>query len=151
MLSGPRPIRRRLCGLLLALLTTPLTAPHPLLASEAWAPAAEPEAWRIRRDRLLASGRLPAADWVYMDSMGTDRLEAGEYLSNPSRSGDVVTFEAAVMLRRAGERAWTVRSIPMRARCDPRGMERRNASGEWGPDPGRPDTAVKVRWICRQS
>ena len=83
MLSGPRPIRRRLCGLLLALLTAPLTAPHPLLASEAWAPAAEPEAWRIRRDRLLASGRLSAADWVYMDSMGTDRLEAGEYLSNP--------------------------------------------------------------------
>ena len=46
-----RVIRRRLCGLLLALLSTPI----PLLASD-WSPVAEPEEWRIRRDRLLVSG-----------------------------------------------------------------------------------------------
>ena len=74
MVSGPRRIRRRLCALLLAL----MAIPSPLLASD-WSPVEEPEVWRIRRDRLLASGRLPAADWVYMDSMGNERLEAGEY------------------------------------------------------------------------
>tara|TARA_B100000085_G_scaffold272336_1_gene286683 strand:+ start:166 stop:606 length:441 start_codon:yes stop_codon:yes gene_type:complete len=145
MVSGPRRIRRRLCALLLAL----MAIPSPLLASD-WSPVEEPEVWRIRRDRLLASGRLPAADWVYMDSMGNERLEAGEYLSGPSRSGDVVTFEAAVLLRRTGERAWTVRSMPMRARCDQGVLERGDGSGGWGPYPDRPDTAVKVRWICRQ-
>ena len=145
MLSRPRRVRRRLCGLLLALLSTP----SPLLASD-WSPAAEPEEWRNRRVRLLASGRLPAADWVYMDSMGNERLEAGEYLSRPSRSGDAVSFEAAVLLRRAGEQTWTVRSMPMRARCGQGVLERGDGSGGWGSYPDRPDTAVKVRWICRQ-
>ena len=145
MLSCPSRVRRRLCGVLLALLTTAC----PLLASD-WSPVEEPQVWRVRRDRLLASGRLPAAEWVYMDSMGNERLEAGEYLSNPSRSGDVVTFEAAVLLRRAGERYWTVRSTPMRARCDQGVLERGNGAGEWAPYPSRPDTVVKVRWICRQ-
>ena len=145
MLSRPRRVRRRLCGLLLALLSTP----SPLLASD-WSPAAEPEEWRNRRVQLLSSGRLPAADWVYMDSMGNERLEAGEYLSRPSRSGDAVSFEAAVLLRRAGEQTWTVRSMPMRARCGQGVLERGDGSGGWGSYPDRPDTAVKVRWICRQ-
>ena len=59
-----------------------------------------------------------------MDSMGSERLMAGEYLSRPSRSGDVVSFEAAVLLRRAGEQDWTVRSMPMRARCAQGVLER---------------------------
>jgi hypothetical protein len=52
------------------------------------------------------------------------------------------------LLRKAGQRTWTSRILPMRAVCADDRLERRSSDGTWSAYPGRPDTAVKVRWIC---
>ena len=83
-----------------------------------------------------------------MDAIRTERLEAAEYIRTPRHQGDTVAFDAGLLLRKAGQRTWTSRILPMRAVCADDRLERRSSDGTWSAYPGRPDTAVMVRWIC---
>ncbi|MBR75618.1 MAG: hypothetical protein CL863_04605 [Cyanobium sp. RS427] len=108
-----------------------------------WRPEPESNQWRE-----LRTLHLPDSQWQFMDAIRTERLEAAEYIRAPRHQGDTVAFDAGLLLRKAGQRTWTSRILPMRAVCVDDRLERRSSDGTWSAYPGRPDTAVKVRWIC---
>ena len=122
-------------GLTAAVGAAPVPAP--------WAPAVESAEWRERRHR-----ELPGSDWRFVEATRTEQLQAAEYLRHPKAVADTVELEAGLLLRRSGQTDWTSRVLPMRAMCSEGRMERMGADGQWTPYPGRPGTAVKVRWIC---
>ena len=108
-----------------------------------WSPLPEPAVWsEVRRRELAGDG------WRFVEATRTDQLQAAEYLRHPRAVGQTVELEAGLLLRRSGQPAWTSRVLPMRAICTEGRMERKAADGQWAPYPGRPGTAVKVRWIC---
>ena len=116
----------------------------PVMGQETdWVPAPEPVIWRSLRDT-----HLPERIGVLSKRCGLDRAEAAEYLRRPRAVNDTVELEAGLLLRRAGQEAWTSRVLAMRAVCPEGRMERKDENGEWTPYPGRPGTVVKVRWIC---
>ena len=108
-----------------------------------WAPSLESSAWRELRRR-----ELPGSGWRFVEATRTEQLQAAEYLRHPRAVADTVELEAGLLLLRAGQTDWTSRVLPMRAICNEGRMERQGANGQWTPYPGRPGTAVKVRWIC---
>ena len=62
--------------------------------------------------------------------------------------GVVVDIEAGLLLRRADQSEWTAKVIPMRVVCDAGRMDRLDSVGKWSAYPSRPDTPVKVAWMC---
>ncbi len=62
--------------------------------------------------------------------------------------GVVVEIEAGLLLKRSDQSDWTSKVIPMRAVCDAGRMDRQDSSGTWNAYPARPDTPVKVAWMC---
>ena len=108
-----------------------------------WRPEPEPQQWR--QLRML---HLPESQWQFMDAIRTDRLEAAEYIRAPRLQRNTVAFDAGLLLRKSGQEIWTSRVLPMRAVCADDRLERLSPDGTWSSYPGRPDTVVKVRWIC---
>ena len=113
------------------------------LAQADWRPKPEPQAWQQLREEYL---REP--EWQFMDAISTQRVEAAEYIRAPRSQGDTVAFDAGLLVRKTGQETWTSNVLPMRAICAEGRLERRSSDGTWSVYPGRPDTAVKVRWIC---
>ncbi len=108
-----------------------------------WRPEPEPEQWR-----QLRALHLPEPQWQFIDAISTQRVEAAEYIRAPRSQGDTVSFDAGLLLRKTGQETWMSNVLPMRAICAEGRLERRSSDGTWSTYPGRPDTAVKVRWIC---
>ena len=116
--------------------------------AESWSPSPEPPFWSQARQRLQASGDMSQRTWLFMEAMDSPSLKAGEYLSNPARTPLGVEFDAALLMRRQGQEAWTVRELRMRALCNQQRLQRSSAKGQWLDYVGREDTSAKVRWIC---
>ena len=140
--------RTRLCGSLTGLALTPLLVAAPLFAG--WLPAAEPAVWRQVREQLPPADRLHSAEWIFVEAIRNDKLEAAEYLHDLRRVGDDVRFKAVLLLRRRDDNTWTVRPIDMRAICSKGSLERIGPAGSWMAYPGRPGSVGKVHWICAQ-
>jgi hypothetical protein len=90
---------------------------------------------------------------VFVESLSNPQLQAAEYLRSPRVSkthsdGVVVEIEAGLLLRRADQLQWTAKVIPMRAVCEAGRMDRQDSIGNWNAYPDRPDTPVKVAWMC---
>ena len=103
--------------------------------------AAEPEEWQQLRE-----AHLPEPTWQFAEAIRNDRVHAAEYL-RAARWG-AVEFSAALLLKKAGQTEWSTRVLAMRAVCADGLLERRSSDQSWSSYPSRPDTAVKVRWIC---
>ena len=113
------------------------------LAQADWRPKPEPQTWQQLRVQYL-----PEPEWQFMDSIRNARVEAAEYIRAPRAVGDTMELEAGLLLKTTGRDGWTSKVVPMRALCSDGRLERRSSDGSWSPYPSRPDTAVKVRWIC---
>ena len=131
-----------LCGLsgVVALISCPVRAN--------WIPEPEPLKWSRLRET-----HLPGKGWTFVDAVSNPKLQAAEYLRSPRVSmtrsdGVVVEIEAGLLLRRADQLKWSAKLIPMRAVCDAGRMDRQDSSGSWSTYPSRPDTPVKVAWMC---
>ena len=101
----------------------------------------------------LRTRHLDGQGWTFVDSISNPQLQAAEYLRSPRATttpsdGVVVEIEAGLLLKRADQADWTSKVIPMRAVCDAGRMDRQDSSGTWNPYPARPDTPVKVAWMC---
>ncbi|MAU76996.1 MAG: hypothetical protein CL831_09050 [Crocinitomicaceae bacterium] len=113
-----------------------------------WQPEPEPISWsRLRKSHL------PGEGWSFVDSISNPQLQAAEYLRSPRvttspSDGVVVEIEAGLLLKRADQSDWSAKVIPMRAVCDAGRMDRQDLSGTWKMYPARPDTPVKVAWMC---
>ena len=113
-----------------------------------WHPEPEPLAWsRLRKTHL------PGGGWTFVDAMVKPQLQAAEYLRSPRVSttrsdGIVVEIEAGLLLKRADQSEWKAKVISMRAVCDAGRMDRQDSIGRWSAYPSRPDTPVKVAWMC---
>lgn len=113
-----------------------------------WHPEPEPLVWSRLRTR-----HLPGEGWTFVDAIANPKLQAAEYLRSPRVSmtqtdGVVVEIEAGLLLRRADQSEWSARVIPMRAVCNAGRMDRQDSIGNWNAYPDRPDTPVKVAWMC---
>ena len=108
-----------------------------------WRPGPEPKQWQELRAHYL-----PEPQWQFMDAIRTQRLEAAEYIREPRPQGDTVAFDAGLLVKKADQETWASRVQQMRAVCTDGRLERRSSDGMWSAYPSRPDTAVKVRWIC---
>ena len=113
------------------------------VAQADWRPKPEPQEWQQLRAQYL-----PEPEWQFMDAISTQRVEAAEYIRTPRSQGDTVSFDAGLLVRKTGQETWMSSVLPMRAICAEGRLERRSSDGTWSVYPGRPDTAVKVRWIC---
>ena len=113
-----------------------------------WQPEPEPLVWsRLRKTHL------PGEGWTFVDAMSSPKLQAAEYLRSPraaitESSGVVVDIEAGLLLRRSDQSEWTAKVIPMRVVCDAGRMDRLDSNGKSSAYPSRPDTPVKVAWMC---
>ena len=113
-----------------------------------WHPEPEPLAWsRLRKTHL------PGGGWTFVDAIAKPQLQAAEYLRSPRVSmtrsdGTVVEIEAGLLLKRADQSEWKAKVISMRAVCDAGRMDRQDSLGNWSAYPSRPDTPVKVTWMC---
>ena len=126
----------------------PFLSAGPVLAN--WQPMAEPNQWREVRSSLIEAGKLNKAPWIFLEALDTEKVQAAEYMLNPSANKGYVTFQGALLLRRNLQKEWTVRLIEMRALCSKGVLERRDSEGVWQSYPGRPGTLGKVQWICDQ-
>lgn len=113
-----------------------------------WQPEPESMAWSRLRTR-----HLDGEGWTFVDSISNPQLQAAEYLRSPRATttpsdGVVVEIEAGLLLKRSDQSDWTSKVIPMRAVCDAGRMDRQDSSGTWNAYPARPDTPVKVAWMC---
>ena len=120
-----------------------LAVVHGAAALADWRPQPEPEEWQQLRE-----AHLPEPTWQFMEAIRNDRVHAAEYLRAAQAVGDTVEFSAALLLKKAGQTEWSTRVLAMRAVCADGRLERRSSNQSWSPYPSRPDTAVKVRWIC---
>jgi len=115
-----------------------------------WQPPAEPQHWGQIRETLQGKGLMSQAKWIFFGALENDNTQAAEYLSNLQTSQGAVAFDGLLLLKRAGASEWVVRPLKMRAICAEGRLERRGQDGLWSDYSGRPDTARKVEWICRQ-
>lgn len=128
--------------LTVAVLSVLAVAPGALAQAD-WHPKPEPQAWHQLREEYL-----PEPEWQFMDAIRNARVEAAEYIRTPRAVGDTVELEAGLLLKPTGRDEWTSKVVPMRALCSDGRLQRRSSDGSWSAYPSRPDTAVKVRWIC---
>ena len=135
----------------LALRTLAMTAIAMPTLGALWQPPAEPQHWGQIRDTLQNKGRISKAKWIFFGALENDNTQAAEYLSNLQVSQGAVAFDGLLLLKRAGASEWVVRPLQMRAICAEGRLERRGQDGLWSDYSGRPDTARKVEWICRQT
>ena len=117
----------------------------------AWAPEPEPSFWREVRLQLANNKKIQGADWTFMEALQSPKIEAAEYLRDPSRVEEVVAFKALLLMRKGQNSPWQVRQISMRAQCADGVLERQDQQGQWSNYPGRKGTASRVSWICAQA
>ena len=116
-----------------------------------WAPKPEPKFWSEVRLQMSDQETPSQADWMFMEAMQSPKIDAAEYLRDPRREDQTVTFQALLLMRKGEDNPWGMRQLSMRAQCVDGVLERQDQEGRWSPYPGRKGTASKVNWICAQA
>lgn len=116
-----------------------------------WSPKPEPKFWSQVRRQMLDQDTAKQAEWTFMESMRSPKIDAAEYLRDPRRLDQTVTFQALLLMRKGESNPWAMRQLSMRAQCLDGVLERQDQEGRWSPYPGRQGTASKVNWICAQA
>ena len=116
-----------------------------------WAPKPEPKFWSEVRQQMMDQETSAPSDWTFMEAMQSPKIDAAEYLRDPRRKNQTVTFTAMLLMRKGDGNPWGSRQLSMRAQCLEGGLERQDQQGGWSVYPGRQGTASKVNWICSQA
>ena len=116
-----------------------------------WAPKPEPKFWREVRQQMMDQETSAPSDWTFMEAMQSPKIDAAEYLRDPRREEQTVTFQALLLMRKGDGNPWGMRQLSMRAQCVEGVLERQDQQGGWSVYPGRQGTASKVNWICAQA
>ena len=116
-----------------------------------WSPKPEPKFWSEVRRQTLDQDTAKQAEWTFMEAMRSPKIDAAEYLSDPRRMNQTVTFQALLLMRKGQNNPWRMRQLSMRAQCLEGVLERQDQQGGWSVYPGRQGTASKVNWICAQA
>ena len=116
-----------------------------------WEPKPEPKFWSEVRLQMSDQETPSQADWMFMEAMQSPKIDAAEYLRDPRREDQTVTFQALLLMRKGENNPWGMRQLSMRAQCVDGVLERQDQEGRWSPYPGRKGTASKVDWICAQA
>ncbi len=116
-----------------------------------WAPKPEPKFWSEVRLQMSDQETASQAGWMFMEAMQSPKIDAAEYLRDPRREDQTVTFQALLLMRKGEDNPWGMRQLSMRAQCVDGVLERQDQEGRWSPYPGRKGTASKVNWICAQA
>ena len=122
-----------------------------LPSDASWAPKPEPKFWSEVRLQMSNQETPSQADWMFMEAMQSPKIDAAEYLRDPRREDQTVTFQALLLMRKGENNPWGMRQLSMRAQCVDGVLERQDQEGRWSPYPGRKGTASKVDWICAQA
>jgi hypothetical protein len=122
-----------------------------LPSDASWAPKPEPKFWSEVRLQMSNQETASQADWMFMEAMQSPKIDAAEYLRDPRREDQTVTFQALLLMRKGEDNPWGMRQLSMRAQCVDGVLERQDQEGRWSPYPGRKGTASKVNWICAQA
>ena len=116
-----------------------------------WAPKPEPKFWSEVRQQMMDQEMSAPSDWTFMEAMQSPKVDAAEYLRDPRRRDQAVTFTALLLMRKGDGNPWGSRQLSMRAQCLEGVLERQDQQGGWSVYPGRQGTASKVNWICAQA
>ena len=116
-----------------------------------WAPKPEPKFWSEVRQQMMDQEMSAPSDWTFMEAMQSPKVDAAEYLRDPRRRDQAVTFTALLLMRKGDGNPWGSRQLSMRAQCLNGVLERQDQQGGWSVYPGRQGTASKVNWICAQA
>ena len=116
-----------------------------------WSPKPEPKFWSEVRLQITDQEPATQAGWTFMEAMQSPKVDAAEYLRDPRRRDQAVTFTALLLMRKGQNSPWVMRQLSMRAQCLEGLLERQDQQGEWSVYPGRQGTASKVNWICAQA
>ena len=116
-----------------------------------WAPKPEPKFWSEVRQQMMDQETSAPSDWTFMEAMQSPKIDAAEYLRDPRRKNQTVTFQALLLMRKGDGNPWGSRQLSMRAQCVDEVLERQDQEGGWSVYPGRQGTASKVNWICAQA
>ena len=116
-----------------------------------WAPKPEPKFWSEVRLQMSDQEMAAKPDWLFMEAMQSPKIDAAEYLRDPRREDQTVSFQALLLMRKGEGNPWGMRQLSMRAQCVDGVLERQDQEGRWRPYPGRKGTASKVNWICAQA
>ena len=116
-----------------------------------WAPKPEPKFWSEVRQQMMDQETAAPSDWTFMEAMQSPKIDAAEYLRDPRRKNQTVTFTALLLMRKGDGNPWGSRQLSMRAQCLEGVLERQDQQGGWSVYPGRQGTASKVNWICAQA
>ena len=122
-----------------------------LPSDASWAPKPEPKFWSEVRLQMSDQETPSQADWMFMEAMQSPKIDAAEYLRDPRREDQTVTFQALLLMRKGDGNPWGSRQLSMRAQCVDGVLERQDQQGGWSVYPGRQGTASKVNWICAQA
>ena len=122
-----------------------------LPSDASWAPKPEPKFWSEVRLQMSDQETASQADWMFMEAMQSSKNDAAEYLRDPRRRDQTVSFKALLLMRKGQSNPWGMRQLSMRAQCLEGVLERQDQEGRWSPYPGRKGTASKVNWICAQA
>ena len=122
-----------------------------LPSDASWAPKPEPKFWSEVRLQMSDQETPSQADWMFMEAMQSPKIDAAEYLRDPRREDQTVTFQALLLMRKGENNPWGMRQLSMRAQCVDGVLERQDQEGRWSPYPGRKGRASKVDWICAQA
>ena len=122
-----------------------------LPSDASWAPKPEPKFWSEVRQQMMDQETSAPSDWTFMEAMQSPKVDAAEYLRDPRRRDQAVTFTALLLMRKGDGNPWGSRQLSMRAQCLDGVLERQDQEGRWSPYPGREGTASKVNWICAQA
>ena len=116
-----------------------------------WAPKPEPKFWSEVRQQMMDQETSTPSDWTFMEAMQSSEIDAAEYLRDPRRKNQTVSFQALLLMRKGDGNPWGSRQLSMRAQCLDGVLERQDQQGGWSVYPGRQGTASKVNWICAQA
>lgn len=122
-----------------------------LPSDASWAPKPEPKFWSEVRQQMMDQETSAPSDWTFMEAMQSPKIDAAEYLRDPRREQQTVTFQAMLLMRKGDGNPWGMRQLSMRAQCVDGVLERQDQQGGWSVYPGRQGTASKVNWICAQA
>ena len=122
-----------------------------LPSDASWAPKPEPKFWSEVRQQMMDQETSAPSDWTFMEAMQSPKIDAAEYLRDPRRKNQMVTFTALLLMRKGQNNLWGMRQLSMRAQCLEGMLERQDQQGVWSVYPGRQGTASKVNWICAQA
>ena len=113
-----------------------------------WAPKPEPKFWSEVRQQMMDQETSAPSDWTFLEAMQSPKIDAAEYLRDPRRRDQTVSFKALLLMRKGQSNPWGMRQLSMRAQCLEGVLERQDQEGRWSVYPGRKGTASKVNWIC---